>query len=202
MKKLIVCTLLFFSYTLFAATPAEVLGVRLDKNSGFSAQFTQQVISPDKEILSNGSGFVAVSRPNLFHWQTKLPDENLLVSDGKTLWFYDPFVEQVTASDLSTATAQTPFILIVHNDPKDWDKYQVTQKNNEFSLTAKDTSANLPTFVIDVLPDGVIKGFQLVEQDGQKSRFTFNHFKNTQPSAKLFRFSVPKGVDLDDQRAK
>ncbi len=26
------------------------------------------------------------------------PDESILVSDGKTLWFYNPFVEQATAT--------------------------------------------------------------------------------------------------------
>lgn len=54
-------------------------------------------MSPDGETLVNGSGTVAVKRPNLFRWDTQKPDENLLVSDGKTVWYYNPFVEQVTA---------------------------------------------------------------------------------------------------------
>lgn len=39
-----------------------------------------------------------MKRPNLFNWHMTSPDESVLVSDGQTLWFYNPFVEQVTAT--------------------------------------------------------------------------------------------------------
>lgn len=39
-----------------------------------------------------------------FNWHMTQPDESILVSDGKTLWFYNPFVEQATATWLKDAT--------------------------------------------------------------------------------------------------
>ncbi len=45
-----------------------------------------------------GRGDLWVKRPNLFNWHMTQPDESVLVSDGKTLWFYNPFVEQATAT--------------------------------------------------------------------------------------------------------
>ncbi len=52
-------------------------------NEGFSADFSQQVISPEGETVMEGEGSVEIARPSLFRWSTTFPDENLLVSDGK-----------------------------------------------------------------------------------------------------------------------
>ena len=38
-----------------------------------------------------------LKRPNLFRMDTKSPQETQIIADGKTLWYYDPFVQQVTA---------------------------------------------------------------------------------------------------------
>lgn len=65
------------------------------------------------------------------------PDESTLISDGKTLWFYNPFVEQVTATWLESATTNTPFMLIARNDSKEWQNYDVKQNGDRFELTLK-----------------------------------------------------------------
>lgn len=51
-----------------------------------------------------------------------------------------------------------------------------------------------------VQPNGEITEFAVVEQDGQKSRFELGNVKNVSPSPSLFSFTVPEGVELDDQR--
>lgn len=201
MKKLILAIGLFFSTLTFAQTPAENLNARLSKISDFTASFTQKVISPEQEVLTEGKGNIWLSRPNLFRWHTLTPDENLLVSDGKTLWYYNPFVEQVTITWLEDTTNQTPFVLIARNNVKDWDKYEVVQKKNYFSLTAKDKSKNIPVLTIEVTEDGMIKSLSLLEQDGQKSTFTLSNFKKERPDEKMFKLDLPEGVEIDDQRA-
>ena len=62
-----------------------------------------------------GEGTVEIARPSLFRWSTTFPDENLLVSDGKTLWYYSPFIEQVSIYWQEQATEQTPFVLLTRN---------------------------------------------------------------------------------------
>ncbi|ELA9596207.1 outer-membrane lipoprotein carrier protein LolA, partial [Vibrio parahaemolyticus] len=47
---------------------------------------------------------------------------------------------------------------------------------------------------------GVVKGFNVIEQDGQKGLFTFSNVKLGKPKADRFTFTVPKGVEVDDQR--
>lgn len=198
MKKWLL-VLLFASSSVFAG-PKEELNTRLSHTDGFSADFNQTVTSPDGEVLLDGQGKAQVSRPSLFRWETQAPDETLLVSDGKTVWYYSPFVEQVTILNQEQATAQTPFVLLTRNRASDWQNYQVTQSNDTFTLKPIVTDTNVGTFEIEITEKGVLQSFDVIEQDGQKSRFTFKNFKMGKPQASLFTFAIPDGVEVDDQR--
>ncbi|SLM62983.1 Outer membrane lipoprotein carrier protein LolA [Dickeya aquatica] len=173
---------------------------RLSKVNSFHASFTQKVTANDGAAVQDGAGELWVKRPNLFNWKTTSPDESTLVSDGKTLWFYNPFVEQVTATWVKDATGNTPFILITRNDPKDWGKYNVSQKGDDFDLVPKAASGNLKQFSITVATDGTIRGFTATEQDGQRSTYVLKNQQHGEIDAAKFRFTPPKGVALDDQR--
>ena len=167
---------LMVSTAVWAQTPQQTLSSRLDKVNAFSANFSQQVIGPDGKMLMQGQGDVEIQRPDLFRWNTISPDANVLVSDGTTLWYYNPFVEQVTAMWLKNATAQTPFVLLTQNNPHEWANYQVQQEGNTFTLTPKDKTATNGQFVITVNPAGTVKSFSTIEQDGQRSNFTLSGF--------------------------
>lgn len=197
MKKLLLLALCFSANAF--SSPQSELTERLNQYDGFSAQFDQKVTSPEGEVIVEGDGDVAISRPNLFRWYTKTPDENVLVTDGTTLWYYNPFVEQVTLLQLDQATAQTPFVLLTRNNPKDWDNYTVTQQENQFTLSPKQQD-NTSQFIIDITSSGVVKGFSVIGQDGQSSVFAFNQFVAKKPDSKTFMFTIPEGVDVDDQR--
>ena len=114
MKKLaITCALLSgMVVSQVWADAASDLKSRLDKVSSFHASFTQKVTDGSGNAVQDGQGDLWVKRPNLFNWHMTQPDESVLVSDGKTLWFYNPFVEQATATWLKDATSNTPFMLI------------------------------------------------------------------------------------------
>ncbi|EMA2446944.1 outer membrane lipoprotein chaperone LolA [Vibrio fluvialis] len=191
--------LFFCSFSVFA-TPKETLSERLALADGFSAKFEQQVVSPDGDVVMEGNGLVDIARPSLFRWETLAPDENLLVSDGKSLWYYSPFIEQVTIYNQEQATEQTPFVLLTRNRASDWDAYQVEEKGDVFTLTPTAVDSNQGQFQITIDSKGVVKGFNVIEQDGQKSLFTFNDVKQQKPQVSRFKFDVPDGVEVDDQR--
>ena len=173
---------------------------RLGKINSFSASFEQTVTGPSGAAIQQGEGKLAVTRPNLFRWEAKTPDESLLVTAGKTLWFFNPFVEQVTISNLKDATSNTPFVLLTRNNPSDWAKYNITQKGDQFTLKPIKSDGNMKQFDLTVTPAGVIKGFSVVEMDGQKSQTVLNRFSTSAVSKSQFSFTVPKGVEIDDQR--
>ncbi|WP_367986850.1 outer membrane lipoprotein chaperone LolA [Vibrio sp. NTOU-M3] len=197
MKKLF--ALLFVSLSV-AAAPKDELSERLQLTEGFSADFTQQVVSPEGDVVMEGEGKVEIARPSLFRWTTTMPDENVLVSDGKTLWYYSPFIEQVSIYWQEQATEQTPFVLLTRNRASDWSNYNVEQKGDVFTLTPTAKGSNQGQFNLEIDNKGAVKGFTVLEQDGQKSAFHFENMKLTKPKADRFTFVIPQGVEVDDQR--
>ncbi|GEM80058.1 outer membrane lipoprotein chaperone LolA [Vibrio superstes] len=199
MKKILVSLLVLVSGAV-SANPQQELVQRLDKTDGFTAQFSQTVVSPEDEVVMEGTGSVEIARPSLFRWTTNTPDENVLVSDGETLWYYSPFIEQVSIYWQEQATEQTPFVLLTRNKASDWDKYNVIQNGDRFTLTPTDETSTQGQFQIDINKAGAISGFNVVEQDGQRSKFTFNDYRAQTPAKSRFVFEIPNGVEVDDQR--
>ncbi|MCK6261980.1 outer membrane lipoprotein chaperone LolA [Vibrio sp. ZSDE26] len=182
------------------ATPKEELSARLALNDGFTASFSQQIISPDGDIVMEGEGKVEIARPSQFRWETTYPDENSLISDGETLWYYSPFIEQVSLYWQEQAVEQTPFVLLTRNVESDWNNYNVSQQDDRFTLTPTAVDSTQGQFQIDINNKGVVKGFNVIEQDGQRGLFTFNNVKLDRPSPERFTFNIPEGVEVDDQR--
>ncbi|CAX59023.1 outer membrane lipoprotein chaperone LolA [Erwinia billingiae] len=202
MKKLLIscCLLTAFASASVLADASSDLQQRLDKVKSFHASFTQKVTDGSGQSVQDGEGELWVKRPNLFNWHMTAPDESVLISDGKTLWFYNPFVEQVSATWLKDATSNTPFMLIARNQGSDWKQYNIKQQGDNFDLTPKSTDGNLKQFTINVSTNGTINQFSAVEQDGQRSSYALKSQQNGAVEASKFQFTPPKGVTLDDQR--
>lgn len=175
---------------------------RLNKVSVLSADFAQTVMSANGSNVQQGNGKLRIKRPNLFRMDTKSPQETQIISDGKTLWFYDPFVEQVTANWVKDAVNNTPFVLLTSNDKSHWAQYTVEQKDDRFVLKPKAKNSNIKQFDIRIDPNGVLKGFSTIEKDGQSNQYILRNITNQNLDGSLFKFTVPKGIELDDQRKK
>lgn len=202
MKKIAIACALLSSLAVSQAwaDAASTLKSRLDKVNSFHASFTQKVTDAGGAAVQEGQGDLWVKRPNLFNWHMTQPDESVLVSDGKTLWFYNPFVEQATATWLKDATSNTPFMLIARNQASDWQQYNINQAGDSFELTPKSGSGNLRQFTINVSSNGTINQFSAIEQDGQQSSYTLKTQQNGAVDAAKFKFTPPQGVTVDDQR--
>ncbi|RXJ73529.1 outer membrane lipoprotein carrier protein LolA [Veronia nyctiphanis] len=199
MKKYLLALILLMPLTVNASSPKQELSDRLAKVNAFSANFSQTVTSPDGELLNEGKGKLAVQRPNLFNYTPDSEDENLMVSDGETLWIYDPFVEQTTAMWLKDGTDHTPFVLLTRNDKSDWENYLVNQQGNIFTLTPKNAAVQ-NKLILNVMSNGEVKGFTVVEDNGPTIDYTLLAFKPKAPAATMFTFTPPEGAEIDDQR--
>ena len=206
MKKLVKQSLLgfaLFSMTSVAFADAQSVAElqrRLEQVSQYSADFDQTVRSSKGKQIQSGKGKFQVKRPNLFRMDTKSPQENLIVSDGANLWFYDPFVSQVTVNTVQDAVNNTPFVLLTSSDKSHWDQYDVTQNADTFVLKPKSKKSNLKQFDVRIDQSGMLKGFSTIERDGQSNLYVLRNITGGGVSSDLFKFSVPKGAELDDQR--
>ncbi len=199
MKKWLLLLALSMSASVLAS-PKSTLSERLGKTEGFSAKFSQTVIAPDGEIIQQATGTADIARPSMFRWSTSAPDETALVSDGQLVWYYEPFLEQVSIYNQEQATRQTPFVLLTRNRPSDWEHYQVSQNGDSFVLTPVSEHSTQGLFIINVTAKGKIEGFSVIEQDGQKSEFIFSAINMNMPPKEMFTFTPPEGVEIYDER--
>ncbi|HBY85530.1 MAG TPA: outer membrane lipoprotein carrier protein LolA, partial [Colwellia sp.] len=122
---------------------------KLSKLAFFSAEFSQNILDAQGGILQQGSGTIAISKPNLVNWKTITPDETLIVSDGNTLWFYDPFIEQASAYSLAKSIHNTPILLLTSDEPQLWQQYTVieqqgvVEKGLRFVVMPKDENSQI-----------------------------------------------------------
>jgi len=184
---------------------------KLSKLAFFSAEFSQNILDAQGGILQQGSGTIAISKPNLVNWKTITPDETLIVSDGNTLWFYDPFIEQASAYSLAKSIHNTPILLLTSDEPQLWQQYTVieqqgvVEKGLRFVVMPKDENSQIKkltlTFTDTENNDVQLSEFSFQDATGQISQISLSKFNSkTKPAETLFNFSLPEGVRLEDKR--
>ncbi|MEI6897006.1 MAG: outer membrane lipoprotein chaperone LolA [Psychromonas sp.] len=202
MKKVLlsVCLLLLSSVSHALSVEATQLKEKLALFDQIKASFVQRVLSPEGKLLNESRGEMIISRPGKFFWQVNVPEEELIVSDGQTIWYYSPFIEQVTLINFSDAINDTPFALIAGSDDEQWQDYMVSKQNNQFTVTNPD-NVQATTFIFDFDNNDNISQFVMIEALGQRSEFMLTHQSiDTKVPNTLFNFNIPAGVEVDDQR--
>lgn len=68
------------------------------------------------------AGKIAYRRPGRMRWEYEPPNDQLLVTDGETVWLFDPLLDNVTVQPLKNLTQGTPlaFLLGVGNLNRDF----------------------------------------------------------------------------------
>jgi len=91
------------------------------------AEFSQEVTDSKGRHVQSAAGKLTIVRPGKFRWELT-PDNGggatspqLMVADGKNLWFYDRDLEQVSVKPASTALTATPAgLLSGEGDIRQW----------------------------------------------------------------------------------
>jgi outer membrane lipoprotein carrier protein len=168
----------------------------------FSADYSQKILNEQGELLLEGTGNLAISKPNLINWKTITPDETLLISDGNTLWSYDPFIEQASAYSLAKSIHNTPILLLTSDEPALWQQYQVKQEGQRFIVTPIKLNSQIKQLTLSFSGESVqLSEFTFKDATGQISQISLSNFNNkVKPDAGLFTFTLPEGVRLEDKR--
>ena len=80
---------------------------------GLDGQFSQQVFDPRGKQKEASTGRVAVSAPRLFRWEYVKPYPQLIVADGKTVWVYDPDLQQASKRPQGVEEASSPLAILL-----------------------------------------------------------------------------------------
>lgn len=73
-----------------AASLTARVQARYDRMRELEARFTQRTLSALSPSGDVTSGRVALAKPGKMRWSYEMPEPSLVVSDGATLWIYDP----------------------------------------------------------------------------------------------------------------
>ena len=199
-----IAALLLAATSLHAAEPAPTaLDRYLSGLRSLRSTFTQQAVDTSGKAVESGSGQLLVSRPGRFRWEYQ-PAEGgpqLLVADGRNLWFYDRELQQATVKPASAGLGATPIMLLsasigelqaafeMHalpaRDGADW-----------VAVTPRDASADFASAELGFRA-GQLTGLVIHDRLGQvvTLQFTTSERNAAVPDAQL-RFSPPAGVDL------
>jgi outer membrane lipoprotein carrier protein len=190
--------------TLFAANvsadDAASLKQKLVDLDSLKADFSQSVTDINGKLIQQGTGRFALAVPNQFYWHLTAPDESLIVADGTDVWIYNPFAEEVSVLDLNQAIDASPIALLVHRDETTWQQYTVTLSNDCFDISPKDLDSGVAEVEVCFAADN-LTSMKLEDRQGNISQFQLSkQQKLTESDRNLFKFAVPEGVDIDDQR--
>ncbi|MGI2261428.1 outer membrane lipoprotein chaperone LolA [Shewanella sp. GXUN23E] len=184
-----------------AADDAASLKQKLGHLNAVSADFQQTVTDVNDKQIQQGEGVIALAAPNRLYWHLTSPDESMIVADGKDVWIYNPFAEEVTVMGIDEVIAASPMALLVQQDDKVWQDYNVTQNGDCYQIKPK--SLDSQVVGVDVCFNGEqLSQFSILDNQGNTSLFKLRGQRALEAGDNsLFKFTVPQNVDVDDQRA-
>src|SRR3990167_8322483 len=85
-------------------TAATQLSQLLQGFRTYQAYFNQTTYDHHNKILQQATGRIWIQRPGGFRWETEAPTQQVVMTDGRTLWIYDVDLAQATQQSLNQQT--------------------------------------------------------------------------------------------------
>lgn len=180
---------------------------RYENVSDLTAHFEQTTRSvslggPGAEQASRGT--VTFAKPGRMRWHYLEPEESQVVSDGKTLWIYDPSlgeVQRLPMGDGYLSGAAVQFLLGEGDMLRDFEvsARSCTDESAELDLVPREPATYQRLRIVADPRSGDLSQTQVVDLLGNVTRVTFSELRaNTHPPDSTFRFDPPEGVRVID----
>jgi outer membrane lipoprotein carrier protein len=183
------------------ASPAADLEKYLSGLATWSADFEQTIDDGHGNVVRSAAGRLYLQRPGKFRWDYSQPSEQLVLADGKQIWFYDKDLAQANVRDMDTGLAGTPASLLSGTG----------SVSTQFNVTSLPASSGLQWFqLVPKHPDtdfqlvrigfdkgGELRSMFLADKLNQITQLNFSNSKrNVTLAPDLFSFVPPPGVDV------
>jgi outer membrane lipoprotein carrier protein len=197
---LVIFALAQFPATVCFATPTTEVEKYLSGVATWSADFTQTIDDGHGNVVRSAAGKLYLQKPGKFRWDYAEPSEQLILADGKKIWFYDKDLQQANVRNMDASLANTPAVLLSGGG----------SLSSQFDVTALAPSDGLEWYqLIPKHPDtdfqlvrigfrnGELASMFLADKLNQVTQLTFtNPKRNAKLAADLFKFVPPPGVDV------
>jgi outer membrane lipoprotein carrier protein len=182
-------------------TLVEKLQQHYQETRSFSAHFAETLTSPGAPARER-SGKIYFLKPGRIRWEFDPPQPETIVSDGTTLFDYDPGLNQVVETPLKDAfksRSAFAFILGAGNLEKDFEIERVPATSSDgleyLLLTPKDggdkIELGLDKLSLDIL------SLRVMDALGDSTSLKFADIERNLPlDLSLFKFNPPPGADI------
>jgi len=165
--------------------------------SSLSAQFKQQVTDADGFQLQQSEGLFQVAQPNNLRWIVEQPMPQQVISNGLTLWLYDPDLEQVIVQPFDASIESTPAILFSGDLTRLDSAYFIRQLSPDVFQLTPDQGGSLFSELQIIFVDQLPASISLTDSLEQVTRITFSDVRlNPSLPAALFEFEIPGDIDV------
>lgn len=179
---------------------------RYESTNDLEASFLQEYIGKVMKRPQRGEGKVYFKKRGMMRWDYRVPNQKL-ISNGHTLWYYQPEENQVFVSDVSRVIKEkTPLAFLAGEGDLSRDfkllnlNESVSQKEENFvlELTPKESDAALSKLILTVDK----KTYYVVQADvfdglGNVTRTRFIEIKtNVGLPSSFFHFTIPAGAEV------
>lgn len=174
----------------------------LDGLRTLRSEFSQTVVDSKGEEVQKAAGKLTIVRPGRFRWELTPagnPSAQLMVADGKNLWFYDRDLEQVSVKPATVLTATPASLLSGAGDVRALFTVSLAGKRDGLDwvkVVPKTGDADFREAQL-AFTRGELKRMVLKDKLGQTVRLDFlTSSRNVPVPDSEVQFSPPAGADL------
>jgi outer membrane lipoprotein carrier protein len=185
------------------AAPAPTpLDQYLDGLRTLRTEFSQSVVDGKGEEVQKAEGKLVIVRPGRFRWELTPagnPSAQLMVADGRNLWFYDRDLEQVSVKPATVLTATPASLLSGDGDVRKLFTVSLAGKRDGLDwvkVVPKSGEADFREAQL-AFTRGELKRMVLKDKLGQTVRLDFlTSSRNVAVEESEVQFSPPTTADL------
>jgi outer membrane lipoprotein carrier protein len=187
---------------------ARDLQARYQSVRDFSADFVQSYRAGVLKTQTRATGTVAVKKPGKMRWTYRTPERNELVSDGVTMYWYEPEAKQVIAKDVASQASTPDLFLSGRGDiARDFTAGYVDSPvagTIALKLIPRKSEPEYEYLILALDPAKLqIRGLTTRDHQGGESTITFaNMRENRGLSDNDFKFRPPPGVNVVTDNAR
>jgi outer membrane lipoprotein carrier protein len=164
------------------------------------ADFDQQVLDGNRQLLQSSKGHMWIHRPGRFRWDYETPYRQQLIADGNNLWSYDESLEQATVQPASELLTSTPAMLLSGDKPLELlfniEQTSAVPGQQRVTLTPKSDDSNVTRLQV-YFSGKLLTGIDAEDSFGNTTRFSFTALeRNPELDDELFSFTPPAGTDV------
>ena len=176
---------------------------RYDGVQDLEARFTQK----SRSVAFGGagqemeaSGVALFAKPGRMRWTYEKPEPSIVVSDGKTLWIYDPTAREVQEFSVGQGFLSGTAVQFLLGEGRILDAFEVraercSGESVRLFLTPREETSYESLELVVSPTSGDVRGTAVVDLFGNRTDVSFESLQlNRSPDPARFRFVAEPGV--------